>query len=247
MNCIALDDEPLALNVIEEFCSKIPFLNLVKKCTSAMDAVQIINQQNIDLVFLDIQMPNITGLEFLKILPNPPMVILTTAYSEYALQGYELNVVDYLVKPIPFERFFRAVNKSLELHNFRHSEVKSSIPENIYSTGHVVEEPEKDFFLIKVEYSTVRVNFTDILYIEGLKDYVKIYTKEKMLLTKSTMKNMEEKLPESRFLRVHKSFIVSLYSVAKIENNRIVIKDTRIPVGEQYKETFYKFVDSNRI
>jgi DNA-binding LytR/AlgR family response regulator len=251
MNCIAIDDEPLALNIIEEFCLKIDFLNLEKKCSSAFEAIEIVNRKNIDLIFLDIHMPDISGLDFFKSIPNPPMVIFTTAYSEFALDGFELNAVDYLVKPIPFNRFFLAVNRAYELFNLRSSdnEKNEAIAPDSNSMQNNRQEysNSQKFLLIKVEYSTVRVDFDTILYIEGLKDYIKIYTTEKMLLTKSTMKNIQSRLPELMFFRVHKSFIVSFNYIRKIENNRIVIREKYIPIGEQYKEKFYKYVNENRL
>jgi two-component system, LytTR family, response regulator len=240
MNCLAIDDEPLALNIVKEFSSKIEFINLVAICTNPIEAIRIINQQEIDLIFLDIQMPNITGLEFIRSLKNPPLVIFTTAYPNYALDGFELNATDYLVKPFSFERFLRSVNKAYEIVIFK----KNKVPK----AGHSDEKssPEK-YLMIKVEYSTVRVDLEQILYIEGLKDYIKIYTGKKPLLTKSTMKNIEEKLPSDQFIRVHKSFIVALTKIESIENNRIIIGEKYIPIGNQYKSGFYSILDSKRL
>lgn len=242
MNCIAIDDEPLALNVIKDFCSKVSFLDLVTTCTSAVEAVKVLNRHEIGLIFLDIQMPHLSGIEFIKTLSNPPMVIFTTAYSEHALMGFELNAVDYLVKPIPFDRFFKAVSKAYELYNLRQ---KHSIP--VQGSIDAPQQTHPEYIMIKVEYSTVKVNLTDIFYIEGLKDYVKIVTPQKNYLTKSTMKNMEEKLPGEFFVRVHKSYIVSIDRINKIENNRIVINEKYIPVGDQFKESFYKTIDKKRL
>ncbi len=241
MNCIAIDDEPLAINVIKDFCNKIDYINLLATFNSAVEAVKLLNQSTVDLIFLDIQMPHISGLEFIKSLPNPPLVIFTTAFSEHALQGFELNAIDYLVKPIPFDRFFKAINKAYELYNLRKkSQETIIIPENI------VEQPA-DYIMIKVEYSTVKVEFKDILYIEGLKDYVKIYAGPRPMLTKSTMKNIEEKLPSNKFIRIHKSFIVSISNIQVIENNRVVMGEKRLPIGEQYKEAFYNLLNKNRL
>lgn len=242
MNCIAIDDEPLALNVIQDFCQRIDYINLVARCTNPVEAVRILNSNDIDLIFLDIQMPNITGLEFIKTLVNPPLVILTTAYTEHALQGYEINALDYLVKPIPFERFFRAVNKAYELINLKKG--KPAVP-----VVHAPVEASVNYIMVKVEYNLVKVNLDDIIYIEGLKDYIKIYTVNgpKALLTKSTMKNIEEKLPEDRFVRVHKSFIVSVSKINMVENNRILFGEKRIPVGNQYKQHFYEILNRNKI
>lgn len=240
MNCIAIDDEPLALNIIKDFCSKIDFLNLEGTYTSAIDAIQIINYKRIDLIFVDIQMPNITGLEFIKSLKNPPLIILTTAYTEHALEGYTLNVLDYLVKPIPFDRFFQAVNKAYELYCLKNKPTQV-VSETIESSTRA------DYMLVRVEYSTVKVNFSDILYIEGIKDYVKIKLDRKQYLTKSTMKNMEEKLPSDNFIRVHKSYIISISAIEKIENNRIVFGETRIPIGNNYKAAFSNTLDKYKL
>jgi DNA-binding LytR/AlgR family response regulator len=186
-------------------------------------------------------MPNLSGLEFIKTLYNPPMIIFTTAYSEHALMGFELNAVDYLVKPIPFDRFFKAVSKAYELYNLRK---KHTVAEKGNSE---MQQSHQEYILIKVEYSTVKVNLADINYIEGLKDYVKIITKDKNYLTKSTMKNMEEKLPSDFFVRVHKSYIVSLDKIKKIENNRIIIGEKYVPVGDQFKEAFNNIIDKKRL
>jgi len=227
MNCVAIDDEPLALNVIKEFCEKTGFLNLIATFNNPFDALKILRDQQIDILFLDIQMPNISGIEFYKSLANPPMVIFTTAYSEHALTGFEVNAIDYLVKPFAFERFVKAINKAFELKTLRkenHQQSNASLP---------------DFMMVKVEYNTVRIDLKDILFIEGLKDYIKMYCGGRPILTKSTLKNIEEKLPDQRFCRIHKSFIVSFEKIERIENNRIVIGEHRIPVGDQYRNVFY--------
>jgi DNA-binding LytR/AlgR family response regulator len=227
MNCIAIDDEPLALNVIKEFCEKTGFLNLIGTFNNPFDALKLFREHQVDFLFLDIQMPNISGIEFYKSLTNPPMVIFTTAYSEHAHTGFDVNAVDYLVKPFSFERFVRAINKVYELKSLR-KEIQ------IHSNSGLAE-----FIMVKVEYNTVRIDLKDILFIEGLKDYVKMFYGAKHLLTKSTLKNIEEKLPEERFCRVHKSYIISFEKIERIENNRIIIGEHRIPVGDQYRALFY--------
>lgn len=219
MRCIAIDDEPLALNVIKEFCIKIDFLELIACYTNAIEAVDCIKAHAIDIIFIDIKMPNINGIEFIRSLQNPPHIIFTTAFSEFAVDGFDLNATDYLVKPIPFERFFKAVTK---------------VREALVSQNN--NKPSEDFMLVKVEYSTVKVDFNEILYIEGLKDYIRIITREKSILTKSTLKNVEERLPSDTFLRTHKSFIVSILHIRKIEGNRISISEKLIPIGNNYKE-----------
>ena len=240
MNCIAIDDEPLALNVIQDFCSKIDFLDLKGVYFNALDAAAVISQQQIDLVFIDIQMPHFTGLDFVKTLKNPPLIIFTTAHSEYAVQGFEVNAVDYLIKPIPFNRFFQAVSKAYELHCLRNrsTAAKSGNSENTTISS---------YMLVKVEYATVRVEFSDIRYIEGIKDYVKIKKKGNQLLTKCTMKTLEDRLPSDDFVRVHKSYIISLSQIDKIENNRIIMGDKHIPIGNSYKGLFNSFLSKYRL
>ena len=238
MNCLAIDDEPLALDVIEDFSRKIPFLKFNGKCTSAFEAIQLINNLQTDLIFLDINMPHLSGIDFLKSIKNPPMVIFTTAYAEFAVEGFEFSAVDYLLKPIAYERFLKAVNKAYELYSLKNKKI----------TGvDILTESFTDFILVKVDYSTVKININDILYIEGLKDYVKIYCGSRPILTKSTMKNIGEKLSGKNFLRVHKSYIVSISRIDSIENQRIIIGDKRIPVGEQYKDEFNRALNDYKL
>ena len=238
MNCIAIDDEPLALSLIEDFSKKIPYLNYIKSCKNAFEAIETIQKNKIDLVFLDINMPNITGIEFIKSLENKPMVIFTTAYSEYAVQGFELNAIDYLVKPFLFERFFKAVNKAYELHNLHN---KNS--QEIIETS----EKKENFIFVKSDYSSVKILLNDIFYIEGLKDYVKIHLPEKNILSLITMKKMEETLPSDKFIRVHRSYIVALDKIESIQRNRIIIQKKWIPVGDSYKNEFFKRIDSSKL
>ena len=238
MNCIAIDDEPLALDVISEFCKGINFLHLKETFTNPFDAVEILNSQNIDLVFLDIHMPQITGIDFLRTLCHQPMIIFTTAYKEYAPLGFEIDAVDYLVKPFALDRFVKSVNKADMF-------MKLNILQQSISKNNTV--VSSDFLMIKIEYNTKRVDLDDILFIEGMKDYVKLYTGSKPLLTKTTLKNIYDKLPPDRFLRVHKSYIVSLSKIDAIENNRIRIGEHRIPVGELFKTPFYSIVNRNLV
>jgi DNA-binding LytR/AlgR family response regulator len=237
MNCIAIDDEPLALDIISEFCSRISNIELIDCYTNPFDALELLNRKEIGLIFLDIHLPQINGLEFMKLLYKPPLVIFATAYKEHASQGFEYDAVDYLVKPFSFDRFSKAVNKANQLIKYREAGIRST-------EHHLI---SCDFIMIKVEYSTIRVNLNDILYIEGLKDYVKIYTGGKPILTKTTMKNFADKLPVNRFLRVHKSFIVSLNKINMIENSRIVIDGQRIPVGESFRVPFFDMVHRNSV
>jgi len=238
INCIAIDDDLSALRIIKEYCSRIQFVNLAGTFTNPFEAVHTINNNQVDLIFLDIVMPQITGPEFLKTLYNPPMVIFSTAFREYASDAFECDAVDYLVKPVVFERFSKAVNKAFQL-------IKMKSPAEIS----VEEKPgvSHGFLMVKVEYTTIRVNLNEILYIEGLKDYVKIYAEGRLILTKTTMKNIIEKLPSGSFFRVHKSYIISVDKIDMIENSRIVIGNQRIPIGESYRSSFFEMVNRNLI
>jgi DNA-binding LytR/AlgR family response regulator len=238
INCIAIDDDLSALRIIKEYCSRIQFVNLAGTFTNPFEAVHTINNNQVDLIFLDIVMPQITGPEFLKTLYNPPMVIFSTAFREYASDAFECDAVDYLVKPVVFERFSKAVNKAFQL-------IKMKNPAEIS----VEEKPgvSHGFLMVKVEYTTIRVNLNEILYIEGLKDYVKIYAEGRLILTKTTMKNIIEKLPSGSFFRVHKSYIISVDKIDMIENSRIVIGNQRIPIGESYRSSFFEMVNRNLI
>jgi DNA-binding LytR/AlgR family response regulator len=238
LNCIAIDDEPSALKIIREFCSKIQAVNIVGTFTNPYDAIHTINNNQVDLIFLDIVMPQISGLEFLKTLYNPPMVIFTTAFKEFAFEGFDYDAVDFLVKPIAFDRFLKAVNKAFQLLRLKNPVIKASEETSAISQG---------FLMVKVEYTTIRIDLNDILYIEGLKDYVKIHTEGKLILTKTTMKNIIEKLPSGSFLRVHKSYIISLEKIDMIENSRIVIGNQRIPIGESFRSSFFEVINRNLI
>lgn len=232
MNCIAVDDEPLALDLIEDFINKVSFLKLIKKCNRASEAMEILQKENIDLVFLDIQMPNITGIQLIKSLQNCPQVIFTTAYTNYAVEGFELNVTDYIVKPFTFDRFLKAVNKAYSYYKL--------INNNKPDTQNI----PLDYIFVKSDYQNVKINFDDILYIEGLSDYIKIYLKNnKRILTLLSLRAILEKLPENNFTRIHRSYIVSINKINSIQKNRIIIDDTRIPVGNHYKENFFKIIN----
>jgi two-component system, LytTR family, response regulator len=240
MNCIIVDDEPLAQQVLEDYVETIPFLNLAGKCSSAFEAFDVLRKQTIDLIFLDIHMPNVSGIDFLHSLGTKPMFIFTTAYSEYALEGFNLDAVDYLVKPIPFDRFLKAVNKAYELHNLRHGKGESRIEKP--------EEKSEQFIMVKSDYQTQKINLNDITYIEGLKDYVKIYlTTGKPVITLNSLRNMAEKLPAGNFVRVHKSYIVSISKIGSISRNRIIIGEKWIPIGDNFKDEFFTLLNKNNI
>ena len=232
IRCLAVDDETPALDILEDNISKVPFLHLVKKCKNAYVALEILQQEPIDLLFLDIEMPGINGLSFLKSLSDRPMVIFITAYRKYALEGFDLDVLDYLVKPVPFERFLRAVNKALEYQGFKQKEGQPS--------SHF-----PDYLFIHSEYQLTKVYIHEIAYIEGLGNYIKIYlvSSPKPILSKSSMKALEEKLPAGKFARVHKSFIVMIDKISSIRNESLKIKETEIPVSRSYRDSFFKAIN----
>jgi len=238
INCIAIENDPTALRVIKEYCSKIQFLNLTGIFSNPFEAVHAINNSQPDLMFIDVVMPQITGPEFIKTLYNPPLVIFASAHREYAIEGFDCDAVDYLLKPISFERFSRAVNKAFQLMRIK-SPAETPSGEPLTSTGR--------FLLVKVEYTTMRVDLGEILFIEGLKDYVKIHAEGRLILTKTTMKNIMDKLPSESFFRVHKSYIISLDKIDLIENSRIVIGSQRIPIGESYRPGFFELLNRNMI
>ncbi|MFB2117820.1 LytR/AlgR family response regulator transcription factor [Parapedobacter sp. 2B3] len=232
VRCIAVDDEPLALDIISDYVAKVPELTLVASTTNAIEALAMVQNGEVDLAFLDVQMPELTGIQFLKIINGKCDVILTTAYPQYALDGYELNVVDYLLKPIAFDRFYRSVQKVLANRPQQVAQpVSTSLPSDTV-----------DFIFIKTEHKIQRVDLDDILYIEGLKDYISIYTAAERIVTLQNMKKMEDILPSNRFVRVHRSYIVALEKIASIERGRIFIEDKIIPVGDTYRDAFYKYI-----
>ena len=224
LRCIAIDDEELALELLEDNIRKVPFLQLVASCSNPIEAMKVLQQEQVDLIFLDIQMPGLTGIQFIQSNTKPYMFILITAYEKYALEGFNLNVVDYLVKPVELDRFIKACNKAHELFLLKN---KSK-----------AEEPEQDFFLVNVEYSLVKVMKSDITWIEGLKDYVKIHLRSdsKPIITRMSIKSIEEELPPSKFIRIHKSYIVSVASITSIRKNSVFIQSMELPVGESYRE-----------
>ncbi len=224
LNCIAVDDEKLVLDLLVDNIQKVPFLHLVKRCRNAMEAADVLHKQQVDLIFLDIQMPGLSGLKFLQSLQNPPMVIFVTAYKEHALEGFNLDAIDYLLKPVSFERFLKACNKAYEFYKLQHQSASK--------------EDQADYFFVYVEYNLVKVSFAEILYIEGMKDYVKIFitSSSKPVITKMSLKALEEKLPADKFIRVHKSYIVSVDKITVIKRELIVIGHAEIPVSDFYKE-----------
>jgi DNA-binding LytR/AlgR family response regulator len=240
INCIAIDDEPLAMDIIRDYCSRVPFLNILRTFDSAVDSIDFIRNNNVDLLFLDIQMEELTGIQLLNILKQKPLVIFTTAYDTYALQGFELDVVDYLLKPISFERFLKAVDKvyeKLQLSGLTKNETKD--PPMLGN--------KEDYFFVKTEFRFEKIHFSEILFIEGMGDYLRIYTTTKKIMTLQNFRKMEEMLPRVNFCRVHKSFIVALDKIESIERNRIKITDRIIPISESYKKTFFDFLDKRKL
>lgn len=235
LRCIAVDDESLARKLLEENIRQIPFLELVGTCRNAFEAMEMLQKEQIDLMFLDIQMPGMLGTKFLQSLREKPMVIFVTAYSNYAVESYDLDVIDYLMKPVSLERFTKAAYKALEA---RQPKPAPAMP--VPAAAPAVETP--DFFFVNVEYALVKILMADITHIESMKDYVKIFltTAKKPVLTKSTLKGIEEKLPPDRFMRVHKSFIVNLDKIESIRSHQITIGEHEIPVSEANMEALLR-------
>jgi DNA-binding LytR/AlgR family response regulator len=234
IKCVIVDDEPLALNVLEGYIRQTPYLELVDKFTNPVKAFHFLTENQVDLLFIDIQMPDLSGLEINSSLEIKPLLIFTTAYSQYAVEGFKVNAVDYLLKPIDYPDFLKAANKAKEWINTRGGEQL-----NVQSN--------KDFLFIKSEYKFIRINFSEIKYIQGMSEYVRIYlTSGKPIMSLLSLKSLEDQLPENMFMRVHKSFIVNLNKINIIERNEIVYDDgTIIPVSNQYKAKFQEFVDKN--
>jgi DNA-binding LytR/AlgR family response regulator len=239
IRCLAVDDEAPALLIVADYIEQIPFLSLVGTTTNPIEALTMVQQGQVDLVFLDIQMPKLTGLQFLKLAGNKCKVVLTTAYPEYALEGYENDVIDYLLKPISFERFFKAAQKALTMMPLTipagpESAAASPLPA-LPASGHMfVKGESKNKFL--------RVNYADILYIEGLNNYVSIHLPAQRIVTYQTLKELAETLPQPPFVRVHKSFIVSLDKIRMVDGNTIYIQDKEIPVSDTYREQLYRLI-----
>jgi DNA-binding LytR/AlgR family response regulator len=237
INCVIIDDEPLARTCIGDYVKEVDFLHLVGTGSNPVDLIRLLDEGKVDLIFLDIQMPVINGIEFLKMTHNPPMVIITTAYPSYALEGFQLDVLDYLVKPITFNRFFKAVNKSKDYHQLL-----------INSRSVDAAKPgECDYFFIKCDYKYEKIYFDDILYIEAMQNYIVIFTRKGKYITLLYLKNVEEKLNKQNFIRVHKSYIVSVSKIEAIENNEITIQSFRIPISRNYQAEVLARVVNDRL
>lgn len=242
MNTLIIDDEPLALDVLETYISQMPELNLVGRCSNALEANEMLRKNQIDLIFLDIQMPQLSGVDFIKTLPNPPMVIFTTAYSNYALDGFELNAIDYLLKPISLDRFMKAVNKATDQFELRKREETAEAG----TPGEGVE-----FFFVKADKKLVKIKYDEILYIEGLKDYVIIRLEQGRVVTLQTMKSLEDKLPLTKFKRIHRSYIVSIDKIHAVDGTSVDVFEKgqikQLPIGKNYRDEILEIVNRNKL
>ena len=225
IKCIAIDDEPLALKKVASFIERMNGPRLLKTFTSALDAIPFLKEEKVDLIFLDIQMESFTGIQFLETVASRPQIIITTAFEQYALKGFDFHVTDYLLKPYSFDRFVQAMDRVME---------------NLKQTNGSGEE--RDFFFVKTEYRLEKVFFNDVLFVEGMRDYLQIVTKSKKIMTLQHFSFMESKLKSPQFVRVHKSFLVSVNNIESIERNRIKISDRLIPISMTYRDTFFKVI-----
>lgn len=238
LSCIIVDDEPLALDLLERYVLKTPFLDLKYRCNNAIEALDILNKEAIDVIFLDIQMPDLSGIELSRIINKNTKIIFTTAFNEYALEGYKVNALDYLLKPFNYEEFLRAANKAHEWFEMLNSAQKKE------------QQPDRDYIFVKSEYKQLKINIDDIIYIEGLKDYVKIWLKSqpKPVLTIMSLKALTEDLPAEKFMRVHRSFIIALNHIQSVERSQaIMCNNERITIAEQYREQFQRFISGKSI
>ena len=230
LNCIAVDDEKLVLDLLVDNIQRVPFLHLVRRCKNAMEAAEALQHETVNLIFLDIQMPGLNGLQFLESLPRPPMVIFITAYKEYAVEGFNHEAVDYLLKPVSFERFLKACNKAHDLFNLQSQSLQK--------------DPLPDYFFVFVEYNQVKILIPDILYIEGMKDYVKIFlaNSQRPIMTRMSLKSLEEKLTGHQFVRTHKSYILSAKKITAIKRDLVCIGAIELPLSESCKADLEKML-----
>ena len=240
VNCLLVDDEPLALDVITSYIDRVDGLDIIGKCANALDAFEVIQNRQVDLLFLDIQMPKLDGIDFIKSLPNPPKVIFTTAYREYAIEAFDVDAVDYLLKPIPFSRFLKAVGKAYQHLQFQGNLNASNTPMEV---GPELKSMEAIF--VRADKKMVKILLQEILYIESLKDYVLIHLPGKRIITKQKISYLEEKLPEDKFLRIHRSFLVSLDKIQAFSPSHVEINEKELPIGRSYKSTVNEILFSN--
>lgn len=237
LNCVIVEDEPLARNLMIDYVRKVSSLKLIEACANPLAAIEVLRNNPVDVLFLDVQMPELTGISLLKVLQKKPLVVLTTAYSEYALEGYELDVADYLLKPITFERFLKAVDKITQRLEGK------SIPAPEKNVG----ETTNPFVFIKDGTKLVKVQLSDILYIEGLKDYVTIHTRQQKIVSLQRMKTLEEQLPATDFIRIHNSFIVALKAIEVVHKGEVQVAGNLLPIGETFKKSFREFIERNQM
>jgi DNA-binding LytR/AlgR family response regulator len=233
LKCLAIDDEALSLDLLEDNIRQVPFLQLVKRCRNAYEAMDVLRQEPIDLIFLDIQMPGLTGTQFLQSLTHKPVVIFITAFKKYALEGFELDVLDYLVKPVTFERFLKAVNKAADFCSMKKQTVQAPVVNN-----------PNDYFFVNVEYSLVKIAIQEITHIESLRDYIKIYLsqQDKPVMTKLSLKSLADRLSPNRFVRVHKSYMVAIDKISSIRKNQVYINQHTVPISDFYREELFKLI-----
>jgi DNA-binding LytR/AlgR family response regulator len=234
LNCLIVEDEPIARKGLAEYVSEIEFLNLIAQCENSLKAATLVNQHEIDLMFLDIEMPKLSGMEFLKTLKNPPLTIFTTAFSEYAVEGYSLDVVDYLMKPITFDRFVKAVQKAQELYSLRRTALYSR-------------EAAPDYFFVKCDSKFEKVFYNEVRYIEAMQNYAVIHTQERKLITYITMSSLDTQLPRDQFIKVHKSFIVAVSHIKALDGNEILLGDIRIPISRNLKDDVVNQIMGNKL
>ncbi|RMG85093.1 MAG: DNA-binding response regulator [Bacteroidetes bacterium] len=234
LKCLVVDDEKPARELLAEYIGKMPELELIQTCSNAIDAQAVLRKTPADVLFLDIRMPNLSGLDFLRTLKNPPLVVLTTAYSEYALEAFELEVVDYLLKPVVFERFFEAVNKIF-------NRVGRQLPTGMTDTE---TPPREDFFFVKADGVIHKIDFEEVLYIESLREYIRLHTRDKRLVLRQSLSDLDQKLPENRFFRIHRSFIINPEHLEKIEGNQVFISGRALPLSKRRKELFLQYIQN---
>lgn len=241
INCIAVDDEPLALEIIKDYCAKVPFLNLLQAFDNAIDTLEFLRNNKIDLILLDIQMEDLTGIQLLNALKVKPFVIMTTAYDNYALQGFDLDVTDYLLKPISFERFLKGVNKVYD--RILNETIDPAENKTVSHSSGII---ERDYFFVKTETKIEKITTSEVLYVEGMGDYWRIITRTKRIMTLMNARGIEEVLPEPQFCRVHRSYFVALDKIESIERKHIKIADQRIPIGDTFQKNFFDIIEKKR-
>lgn len=233
IRCLAIDDEPLALQQLTAYIKKIQFLELVDSCQSAHDALTVMNQEVIDAIFVDINMPDLNGMDFVKSLPVPPLVVFTTAYSEYAVEGFKVDAVDYLLKPFGLTDFQRAANKVKARYDQQNTAV--------------IAQDEEDTLFLKTDYKVIRIDVKDIRYVQSMSEYLKIFLegRAKPVIVLLSMKKMEERLPENQFMRIHRGYIINLKKIQEVNKNRVIMdEETYLPIGDNYKEAFNSYLES---